>query len=140
MKMTFLPPNKSICPDHSLLLFQFVVLFLYQASLHFQGLFFLIPFVLDIPETLLDGWKVHCHLPEVAYTYASMVHRQSHCRSVFIVISFGGRGKVSWHSWVAGGKVSQKNILSPHSTFIHQLDEMVEVIAFPTVSPHQWLD
>lgn len=52
----------------------FIYLTFCPASLNKHGLFLLISFIRDIPETLLDGWKVRLHLPQVAYTYTCVIH------------------------------------------------------------------
>src|SRR6267142_2591820 len=89
-----------------------------HASLHKHILFLLVSFICDIPETLFDGWQVRSHLPEVAYTDACMIHCQRYCRLVIGAISLRRGGEISRHSWVARRKVSQKNILGPHSVFV----------------------
>ena len=71
-----------------------------RASPHKQSPFFLIHLIAHVPETLLDGREVGSHLPEVTYTYARVIHRQSYYRMVLSTISFGRGGGVSWHVWV----------------------------------------
>ena len=54
-----------ICSDEKVVLFMDLIPC--QTSLHNQSLFFLIPFVLDIPEILLDGTgSTYCHLPKMS--------------------------------------------------------------------------